>query len=55
MQSMIQRRRALAENGKDVLRASVETLKQQKQQSDAKASGDAVQSIMQLLDAKKKK
>ena len=55
LQSMIQRRRALAENGKDVLRASVETLKQQKQQSDAKASGDAVQSIMQLLDAKKKK
>ena len=38
-----------------MLEGSVETLKQQKQQSDAKASGDAVQSIMQLLDAKKKK
>jgi DNA primase len=55
LQSMLQRRRALAENGTAVLRASVETLKQQKLQSDAKASGDAFASIKQLLDAKKKK
>ena len=55
LQSMLQRRRALAENGTAVLRASVETLKQQKQRSDARESGDAVGSIKQLLDAKKKK
>ncbi|MBO7295975.1 MAG: DNA primase, partial [Clostridia bacterium] len=49
LQSMLQRRRALAENGTAVLRASVETLKQQKQRSDARESGDAVGSIKQLL------
>jgi len=55
LQSMLQRRRALAENGTAVLRASVQTLIEQKKKSDAKASGDAVLSIQQLLDAKKKK
>jgi DNA primase len=55
LQSMLQRRRALAENGTAVLRASVQTLKQQKQRSDSKESGDAMESIKQLLDAKKKK
>ncbi len=55
LQSMMQRRRALAENGTQVLRASVQTLIDQKKKSDAKASGDAVESIKQLLDAKKKK
>ena len=55
LQSMLQRRRALAENGTAVLRASVQTLKEQKQKSDARQSGDAVASIQQLLDAKKKK
>lgn len=55
LQSMLQRRRALAENGTAVLRASVQTLIEQKKKSEAKASGDAVLSIQQLLDAKKKK
>ena len=55
LQSMLQRRRALAENGTAVLRASVDTLRQQKQKSDTQASGDAMESIKQLLDAKKKK
>ena len=55
LQGMMQRRRALAENGTAVLRASIDTLRAQKQQSDAKQSGDTVQSIKQLLDAKKKK
>ena len=55
LQSMLQRRRALAENGTAVLRASVQTLKEQKQKSDARESGDAMASIQQLLDAKKKK
>ena len=55
LQGMVQKRRALAENGTAVLRASVETLRAQKQQSDAKETGDTVQSIKQLLDAKKKK
>lgn len=55
LQGMVQKRRALAENGTAVLRASVQTLHAQKKQSDAKASGDAVLSIQQLLDAKKKK
>ena len=52
---MLQKRRALAENGTAVLRASVQTLIEQKKKSEAKASGDAVLSIQQLLDAKKKK
>ena len=55
LQSMLQQRRALAENGTAVLRASVQTLKEQKQKSDARQSGDTVESIKQLLDAKKKK
>lgn len=55
LQSMLQKRRALAENGTAVLRASVQTLIEQKKKSDAKASGDTVLSIQQLLDAKKKK
>lgn len=55
LQSMLQKRRALAENGTAVLRASVTTLLEQKRKSDARESGDVVQSIQQLLDAKKKK
>ncbi|MBO5842631.1 MAG: hypothetical protein J6R46_06505, partial [Clostridia bacterium] len=55
LQSMLQRRRALSENGTAVLRASVETLKEQKQKSDSRESGDAMESIKHLLDAKKKK
>ena len=55
LQSMLQRRRALAENGTAVLRASVQTLKEQKQKSDVRESGNALDSIQQLLDAKKKK
>ena len=55
LQGMMQKRRALAEHGTAVLRASIQTLQAQKQQSDAKQSGDAMQSIQQLLDAKKKK
>ena len=55
LQSMLQKRRSLAENGTAVLRASVQTLKEQKKKSDAKDSGDTLLSIQQLLDAKKKK
>jgi DNA primase len=55
LQSMLQKRRSLAENGTAVLRASVTTLKEQKRKSDARESGDVVQSIQQLLEAKKKK
>lgn len=55
LQSMLQKRRALTENGTAVLRASVQTLIDQKKKNDAKASGDAVLTIQQLLDSKKKK
>ena len=55
LQSMLQKRRALTENGTAVLRASVQTLIEQKKKNEAKASGDAVLSIQQLLDSKKKK